>query len=77
MGDTKTEFYEPYAVGLTAASVCTNLSDDEVTRRLNADHPTGIPSAWSISTSPTFASGAPHPNQCEQRDDCRHVLFEC
>lgn len=68
--------FETYSVGLCCASVCTNLSNDEATRRLNLAHPTGI-APWELSSDATFASGQPHPNQCEQRDDCRHLLFTC
>lgn len=69
-------FFEAYAVGMLYASVCTNLTDEEATRELNVAHWTGM-TPWEISADPTFASGEPNPNPCEDRADCRHILFNC
>ena len=67
-----------YAVGLCSASVCSNLTDEETTARLNADHPTGIDSRWSRSTDTTFVNGEPNPRPCDDMPDThRHILFEC
>jgi hypothetical protein len=71
------DFFQVYAIGLACASVCTNFSLEETTRRLNEKYPTGIHSRWAMSSDKTFASGQPNPNQCEDRADCRHVLFNC
>ncbi len=70
--------FECYAYGLCYASVCTNLPNEEATRRLNADLPTGISSGWEVSTDATFAGGDdPNPTPCPDVEGHRHVLFEC
>ncbi len=70
--------FELYAHGVCCASVCTCLSDEETTRRLNLEHPTGISSLWHISSDSSFHSGHPNPTPCEQSPDThRHILFNC
>lgn len=67
-----------YSLGLCSASVCTSLPDDQATDRLNAEHPTGIDSRWSIADGPTFANGQPNPRPCDSWPDThRHILFHC
>lgn len=67
--------FTAYTVGLCYASVCTSLSDEEATERLNTEHPSGV-TPWAIADEP-FASGAPNPNPCEDEDTHRHILFSC
>lgn len=70
--------FEVYSIGMVYASVCTSLSDKEATKRLNAEHPTGISSQWAVSKSATFRDGRPNPCPCEQHPEThRHILFEC
>lgn len=69
--------FDAYVVGPVYASVCTSLSDEEATRRLNAEHPTGIASAWAVSSDATFSGGQPNPCPCPQYPGNRHVLFSC
>lgn len=65
------------ATGFIYSSVCTSLDDDEVTRRLNAEWPTGISSAWRIADEP-FRDGTPNPTPCpEAAATHRHILFNC
>ena len=64
-----------YSVGLCYASVCTRLSDDEATARLNALRPTGV-GPWRIADE-AFADGSPNPSPCHDTPDHRHVLFTC
>lgn len=79
--ETETENRRPpfisYAHGLVYASVCTSLTDDEATTRLNFERPTGVDSPWRISDDPTFADGTPHPAPCPSSPEHRHVLFTC
>lgn len=68
--------FTAYSVGLCYASVCTSLSDDETTARLNAERPTGI-GPWRIADE-AFANGDPNPRPCDQNPGThRHVLFNC
>lgn len=70
--------FTAYSVGLCFASVCTTLTDDEAATRLNAEHPTGIPSPWRPSAQLTFAQGGSNPGPCDTHPEThRHVLFEC
>lgn len=52
-----------YAMGLSQASVCTTLGDEEATARLNAEHPTGHRLAVAGVAG------------CDVQK--RHLLFEC
>ncbi|MGW5259626.1 hypothetical protein ACWEQG_01545 [Microbispora sp. NPDC004025] len=63
-------------IGLCTAIVCTALSTEEMTARLNTDHPTGISSRWEIADH--FPDGTPNGKPCdEQPGTRRHLLFEC
>ena len=71
------DFYA-YSVGMCNASVCTSLSSEEATARLNAEHPTGISSQWALSDAAYFSKGEPHPCPCEHSPEThRHLLFHC
>ncbi len=74
---SKGEHFQIIKVGIVAASVCTDLSDEKATARLNAEHPTGIRSRWAISDAPTFATGQSNPCPCEHDSSRRHILFSC
>ena len=70
--------FEVYSIGIVHASVCTSLSDEEATKRINAEHPTGTSSMWAVSKSATFRDGNPNPCPCERNPKThRHILFEC
>lgn len=77
MADTKTAYFEAYAVGLIHASVCAEGPLEDITARLNREHPTGITSQWEPSKDSTFASGQPNPCQCPDRPEAKHYLFSC
>lgn len=68
-----------YTAGICSASVCApkEMSVEAVTEELNATHPTGIESRWSLSTDPTFATGQPNPCPCEINPLRLHYLFAC
>jgi hypothetical protein len=73
-----TPAFEAYAVGITHASVCTSMPLEEATEELNATHPTGIESQWSLSENTHFASGKPNPCPCEDHPEThKHYLFNC
>ncbi len=74
---SKIVYFEPYAVGICAASVCTNLPAEAVVDEMNKQWPTEISSDWTLDPDPTFRSGQPNPNQCEEREDCKHYLLCC
>ena len=69
--------FAAYGVGPLYASCCTNLSVEEATRLLNAEHPTGIFSPWKLLADPTFSGGEPNPSPCERYSGCKHYLFSC
>ena len=64
-----------YAVGLCYASVCTDETDEDATRIVNSEHPTGV-SPWRIADE-SFASGEANPHPCEHDSTARHILFSC
>lgn len=69
--------FEVYSIGMCCASVCTTLSDEAATLRLNLEEP-ATPAVWAISADKTFHSGQPNPNPCENSPDThRHILFNC
>lgn len=71
-------YFRAYGVGVVAASVCTDLSIEEATERLNSEYPTGISSAWEPDPAPTFADGTPNPSPCNDHPETRkHYLFHC
>lgn len=66
-----------YSVGMCSASVCTSLTDEEATQRLNASHPTGISSRWRLPDEP-LAYGERNGRPCPDRPQThRHLLFHC
>lgn len=69
--------FRAYSVGFCCASVCTSLSDEQATVRLNQEHPTGLASGWAVSTDEKFAGGQPNPCPCPDVAGHRHVLFNC
>ena len=72
----ETDFYI-LAWGLVATTICTSLNRRDATARLNREMPTGISSRWRISRAKTFATGEPHPGQCETFPTHTHFLFHC
>ena len=76
MARIETEVFEVYSVGFVCASVCTTLSIEEATRRLNIEHSTGV-GPWHLSADPTFASGSPNPSPCDRGGESKHFLFNC
>lgn len=72
------EDFHVYAMGLCNASVCTSLTDEQATARINETNPTGIARTWQLSDNSTFAGGDPHPCPCNEKPDThRHLLFSC
>jgi len=77
MADNKV--FEVYSLGLCYMSVCSSLQPNEIVRRANQEHPTGISSDWEISENKTFADGTtPMPCPCENNPEThKHYLLEC
>jgi hypothetical protein len=50
MSDTEIEI-TPYAVGLVAASVCTNGTPEQAIAYMDEHHPTGMRHGWSLSSN--------------------------
>lgn len=74
---TAAHVFAAYSVGLVYASICTSLTDEQATARLNEQHPTGITSRWTVADEP-FANGDPNPRPCNSHPDThRHLLFTC
>ncbi len=70
--------FDVYSTGIYCASVCSALSIKETTRRLNAEHPTGITSDWHPSEDTHFRTGQPNPCPCERNPEThKHYLFNC
>lgn len=67
-----------YTVGLVYASCCApaDMEPAAVAAEVNAQHPTGIDSRWTIEAE-TFASGAPNPSPCHDDAARRHWLLSC
>lgn len=66
-----------YAVGLLCMSVCTSLTPEEATQRLNMEHPTGITSRWAVADE-EFAGGESNPCPCPDHPEThKHYLFNC
>ncbi len=73
---TEPEF-TAYGVGMVCASVCSTLPINEITRRLNVKHPTGIDSDCELSGE-LFSDGSPNPHPCDREPDThKHYLFHC
>lgn len=67
-----------YADGLVHSSVCTSLTDEQATSRINEQLPTGIASQWEISPDEKFSTGEWNGCPCETFPDThRHILFNC
>lgn len=71
------KFFEAYNIGFVCASICTNMTVEEATEELNAQHPTGISSQWQPSEDKTFVGGQPNPCPCDQDPNRKHYLFNC
>ena len=67
-------YFVAYSVGICYASVCTDLSDEKATERLNTEHPTGV-GPWMVSEDKTFRGGEPNPCPCPDGQGRRHILF--
>ena len=71
------EDFTVYSDGIVHCSVCSALSPEETTAKLNAEHPTGITSRWEIADEP-FATGEPNPCPCKENPEThKHYLFVC
>ncbi len=66
-----------YSTGVCYMSVCTSLSPEEATARVNAEAPTGVASKWELSEA-TFRTGQPNPCPCDKKPKThKHFLFSC
>ena len=71
----KQEFFAIYSEGLCFASVCSNLPQAEVERRMYA-WPTGVAQRWKLYEG-GFRTGQTNPCQCNEHPDRKHYLFSC
>ena len=70
--------FEAYSVGLVSASACSSLSPEETEKQMNAEHPTGIGSDWTLADDEAFSTGQPNPCPCEISPETHtHYLFHC
>lgn len=61
----------------TVLCVCSSLSLEETTARLNEERPTGIPPQWELSDG-TFFDGTENPCACDDYPETHtHYLFIC
>lgn len=66
-----------YSSGLVYCSVCSSLTLEETTARLNTEQPTGIASPWALADEP-FKGGEPNPCPCNSNPEThKHYLFVC
>ena len=70
------DHFEAYSVGIICASVCTNMSVEMATARLNLEEPTGG-HPWFLSEDKKFLQGGPMPGVCERNPAHKHYLFNC
>src|SRR5690348_2284709 len=76
IGGTMNDF-TVYSNGLWHCSVCTTLSPEEATNRVNLVNPTGTSGKWAI-TEPAFNDGTPNPCPCNDWPETHiHILFTC
>jgi hypothetical protein len=69
--------FEVDSMGILYCSVCSTLSPEETTAKLNEEHPTGISSGWKLAGE-SFVSGEPNPCPCERHPEThKHYLFIC
>ena len=69
--------FKVYANGLCYASVCTSLTPEAATERINRENPTGVSSQWALHNGP-FRTGEPNPTPCETFPEThKHYLFVC
>lgn len=74
----KPDDFTIYSEGVVCTSVCTSLSIEVATERLNVECPTGISSRWKLSSDTTFAGGTPMPCVCPDYPEThKHYLFNC
>lgn len=76
----------PYAVGLVAASVCTNGTPEQAIEYMDDHHPTGLSHGWSLSDG-VFIEGdgkggtferESNTIPCDQHPDTHtHYLLQC
>lgn len=75
-GNTMEDFVI-YSGGICFCSVCSRLSLEETTKRVNNENPTGISSNWQLSER-NFDSGETNPCACNDYPEThKHYLFEC
>ena len=64
-------------VDLLYAIVCSSLTPEETTVRLNNVEPTGISSRWGIG-SPVLPDEGSNPRPCDKYPEThKHYLFNC
>lgn len=69
-----------YSWGLVACSACApkEMDIEEITKQVNALHPTGITSKWKPSKDEKFSDGQTNPCSCDKQPTTRkHYLFNC
>jgi len=74
--------FEIMGSGMVYVSVCTRLSDEDTTKRVNEEMNIDVPDRakmeWKISSDKTFASGEPNPCKCQKWPEThRHILYTC
>lgn len=86
MSDTEVEI-TPYAVGLVAASVCTNGTPEQAIAYMDEHHPTGMRHGWSRSSDgfalrdewgDVVGRHATNVMPCDRNPDTHtHYLLQC
>ena len=69
-----------YAIGLCSASICAsnNATIEEITEKINQDHPTGLDHGWEFAKGESFRQGNSNPCPCNINPDThKHYLFHC
>lgn len=66
-----------YSHGLIYASVCTSLSAEEATTRINELYTAGTTNGWKLADE-SFRTGEANPHPCHDHPDThKHYLFNC
>jgi hypothetical protein len=69
--------FKVYRMGLYTCSVCTSLTDDAATQKLNRERPSGCSSPWQLSSAEQLAGGKPNGGRCPHDKKRRHIAYEC
>ncbi len=75
--DASSTEFQVYSVGACFSSVCSALSIEETTKRVNEMLSPNNEIEWKLNDDKKFANGTPMPHQCPDHAANKHYLFSC